>query len=186
MSQRGRRPRFPLPRTGPPLVRRAAGTDPGLTSEIILAERIDINNDGKPEVIVSFTSATGRISTWLFRWTGNELVSIGPVTAIDGDTATLLNDALFVDLDGDGALDIVNGADPDDHDLLMQVYKMQNGSYSLSKSVNFFGTYVRHNGQPETVENSFSVTNPQGLYTLRIINGAGSGNRVSSASVSLN
>lgn len=153
----------------------------GVFSEIDL---VDVDNDNKPEVDVSFSSANGHFSTWLFKWTGTELVSIGPTTTRDGDILTQLRSPAFFDLDGDGVLEAVNGVETDDEPI--RIFALQNGTYRLWKNVNFFSTYVRHEGRPENVEDTFSVLSP-GLYTLRVVNGDRYGkNRVSSAEIRLN
>jgi len=70
---------------------------------------IDIDNDGRPEVVTSFTSARGHLADWVFKWNGATLDLIGPSTVDEhGDVSTLLSEAGFRDLDGDGILEIIN------------------------------------------------------------------------------
>jgi hypothetical protein len=72
-------------------------------------ELVDLDHDGLPEVVASFSSATGRLAHWVFKWNGATLDLIGP-SAVDehGDVSTLLGEPVFTDLDGDGVLEIIN------------------------------------------------------------------------------
>jgi len=70
---------------------------------------IDVDEDGRPEVVVGLSSARGAVADWIFKWDGASLVSIGPMQAeLDGNGTTVLGDADFVDLTGSGTLQIVN------------------------------------------------------------------------------
>src|SRR5262249_3077124 len=39
---------------------------------------LDVDNDGRPEAIVSFSSARGSGADWILKWNGTTLQSIGP------------------------------------------------------------------------------------------------------------
>ena len=70
---------------------------------------VDLDNDLRPEVVVNLTSATGSSADWIFKWTGSGLNLLGPSQVqSDGNISTLLGDAAFVDLDGDGVPEILN------------------------------------------------------------------------------
>jgi len=64
---------------------------------------LDIDGDGRPEVIVSFGSVRGNSMDWVFQWTGNALVNSGPTVMMAGGIgATDLTNTTFIDILGDG------------------------------------------------------------------------------------
>jgi hypothetical protein len=144
---------------------------------------VDIENDGRTEVAIYFSSARASTFDWVFKWTGTELRLIGPASVDEhGDVFTDLGDSGFFDVDGDGMLEIVQG--PLD---AAEVYKFDGQNFSLSKTLNLFDTFYRHTGAPVVEMSEFEVANPGGGFVLTIINGDRSGdNRVSSAVIKLN
>jgi hypothetical protein len=68
---------------------------------------LDVDNDGTKEAHLSFMAQSGS-SDWVFRWNGQELENLTPVTPheYDGRLTTDLLRARFVDLDNDGVLEI--------------------------------------------------------------------------------
>jgi hypothetical protein len=159
-------------------------------------ELLDLNGDGRSEVIVSFSSARGRSATWVFKWSNGHLVLFGPSTTdASGDASTILTDAAFVDLNGDGIPEIVNPPElgplaQDETELAVGPFTIfqlntSGGGYALSQSANFFGTFLRSTGAPVTASATFAgTTNTRAILT--VINGVGTANRVSSAVISLN
>ena len=156
----------------------------------------DLNNDGRLEVMTSFSSARGTGADWVFRWNGSALVFLGP-SSVDpnGDESTLLGGADFIDLDADGILEIVNppqlgpvAADEDAPDVeLFDIFGFDGNRYTFSRSVNYFSTFVRNEGKPVVIERTFDVASTEVPYLLEIINGTGGpGTRVSSAVIRLN
>jgi len=159
----------------------------------------DINGDGHPEVIVTFDSARGHREMWLYRWTGSALELISPYeTDPYGYRDTLLVESSFIDLDGDGKLEIVQstGSEPYAPDETLpipkqtfQIFQLTGGKYVLLLSTDFYqqGFYIRQTGSPAIESSNFNVQNPSSTYSMSIINGAQTGtNRVSSATVKLN
>ena len=156
---------------------------------------LDVDNDGRPEAIVSFSSARGAGADWVLKWNGTTLRSIGP-TSVDanGNIATLLSEAQFIDLDGDGTLEIISA--PQSGPVLngkpvpgtLTVFGISNGMYQRSSvTFNTVATFLRGTGAPKDDVRKFSVANPSGQYVMTIVNGDGSGhNLVSSATVQLN
>jgi hypothetical protein len=146
---------------------------------------IDLDNDNKPEIIVSFSSARGYTADWVFKWTGTDLNLVGPaVVDTNGDISTVLNEALFIDLDGDGILEIVNSALDTD---VFEIFKFDGSHYNFLRDVNFFGVFVRHTGAPTVSTRSFTVLDTDISYILKIRNGDSKGNnRVSNAVIKLN
>ena len=145
---------------------------------------LNLDTEPRPEVIVSFSSARGPSSDWVFRWDGNTLNLVGPtITDENGDTSTILSEADFVDLDGDGVMEIVNPSSLDDNQIY-QVYKI-NGSQV--KTLNFFGTFIRNSAKPIANTRTFSVAIVDTPYLLHVVNGNGKKDSlVSSAVIKLN
>jgi hypothetical protein len=156
---------------------------------------VDLDGDGRPEVVVTLTSVTGFDADWIFKWDGTNLNFVGPYEVEpDGNVATVLGDAAFVDLNGDGVLDIVNPPEPvclsrDTPDTdPFTVFTLSGGTYvSTGITFNFFESFFRAQGAPTTVTRSFTIDNPNTAYVMRIANGDNSGgNRVSSAEIYVN
>ncbi|MGH7431007.1 MAG: hypothetical protein ACREI5_04230, partial [Candidatus Methylomirabilales bacterium] len=55
-----------------PNLRLLSGILPGI-------ELLDVENDGRPEVVISLTGPRAPVADWVFKWTGTELALIGPV-----------------------------------------------------------------------------------------------------------
>lgn len=156
---------------------------------------LDVDKDGRPEAIVSFSSARGQGADWVLKWNGVTLQSIGPVSIdANGNIATLLSEAEFVDLSGTGILEIISA--PQSGPVLngqptsgiLNVFSLSNGSYQPS-SVTFdiFATFLRSTGKPTAAIRQFSASNPRAKYVMSVVNGDTSGaNRVSSAEIMLN
>lgn len=146
---------------------------------------VDIENDGRPEVSVHFSSARGSLFDWVFRWTGTELRLIGPASVDEhGDVFTALVDSGFFDVDGDGTLEIVDY--PDETETL-KIYRFDGQKFTLTKSLIFFSTFYRHAGTPLLQTAEFEVAKPGATFVLTIVNGDRNGdNRVSSGTVRLN
>jgi hypothetical protein len=173
---------------------------PTLGGIIPKVELVDIDNNRRPEVIVSFSSARGSAADWVFKWNGTALVLIGPTSGENENrhVSTLLSEAAFIDLDGDGILEIVNspqlGPVANDETELnpdqinkFEVFKFDGNIYGIWKSLNFIHTFIRSNGGPVEGIRQFSVSRSNISYMLKILNGdAGGNNRVSSALVRLN
>jgi hypothetical protein len=164
---------------------------------------LDVDRDGRPEVIVSFSSAKGLNAEWVLRWKGGTLEPMGPGDAdADGDATTLLHDALFIDLDGDGTLEIVNTPDesPDNDAVEYEVYALAGGRYTETQTLVFFDTFARPaksamattgrddpNGQPDVITTDFVVADPTRKYEMRIVNGDDAGgHRVTSGDIRVN
>ncbi len=161
-------------------------------------ELMDIDSDGRPEVIVSFVSGRGPRGVWVYRWTGAALELISPAeTDQYGNRHTLLVEPDFIDLDGDGKLEIVQSTSTGPYPpgeilpippVTFEVFKFDGQKYVLLSN-DFYqrNFYVRQTGAPIDSSASFNVQSPNSLYSMSIINGAQAGtNRVSSASVKLN
>lgn len=111
-------------------------------------ELIDLNNDLVPEIIVSFASGSGPTENWVFKWYDNKLNLISPTReGTFGVIHTVLSDAAFVDLDGDGIKEIINplGSGPVSPDEIMPIggigkiaiFKFDGTRYLLVEETNF-------------------------------------------------
>ncbi len=173
-----------------PNLRLLSGIFPGI-------QLIDINGDVKPEVAVSFSSARGPAFSWIFSWSGSELTLIGPSSTDEhGDVHTSIVDPDFVDIDGDGILDIVQG--PADGPIpsgledsippeSYRIYSFDGQKFRLSRSPSYFGTFFRQTGAPALKSARFRADLTEVPYLLKIVNGDGKGkDKVSSAEVQLN
>jgi len=150
-------------------------------------ELVDIENDGRPEVAVHFSSPRATLTDWVFKWTGTELRLIGPFSVDEhGDVFTRLFESSFFDVDGDGILEIVQSP-PGGPTETTEVYKFDGQKFTLTTSQVYFETFYRRTAAPVTETRTFQVQNPGAGFVLTIINGKPDGsNRVSSAVIKLN
>lgn len=138
---------------------------------------IDIDGDGTPEILVYLFAGVGLDlpDSWILRWTSGNLRLISPV--VEGDT-TALGRVGFVDLDGDGKLEVI--AAPALHradsgqtvpDGPWHVYHLQSdGTLALlPTTLAFSEEYERLRGTPDSITKTFPST--PGAATLRIVNG---------------
>jgi len=160
-------------------------------------ELVDIENDGRPEVVAFFSSNRGITTDWVFKWTGTELSLIGPAS-IDkhGDVFTVLVQSDFIDVEGDGVLEIIT---PPTHrpfppalrDTIKidtyKIYSFDGQTYQLTKTLNYFGIFSRRTETPVVSTRGFDVQDLGDDFVLTIINGMPDGkDRVSSAVIRLN
>jgi len=177
--------------TGAILLLRRDGTvalDPSLRISGVVpsVETVNLDGAGNDEVIVSFSSPRGRDSSWVFRREGETLTLIGP-SAVDedGDLYPTIVDAGWLDLDGDGILELyAPSGDPGDFDAEPQppsfvVYALSNGQYGPTGSLTYARQFERTTGAPNDFRETFLAV--PGASTLKIANDG-----VSSASVRLN
>jgi hypothetical protein len=146
-------------------------------------ELIDLDNDERPEIIASFASARGPRGVWIFKWTGTGLDLIGPTDSdSNGLVDTRLTDSSFIDLDGDGKLEIINvigsaPVAPDETEnfgrITYEVYALSGHKYVLLSS-DFYRQdfFIRQTGAPASQSATFNVQNPNSSYTMSILNGA--------------
>jgi len=150
-------------------------------------ELVDIENDGRPEVAVHFSSPRATLTDWVFKWTGTELRLIGPFSVDEhGDVFTRLFESSFFDVDGDGILEIVQSP-PGGPTEITEVYKFDGQKFTLTTSQVYFETFYRRTTAPVTETRTFQVQTPGSGFILTIINGNREGdNRVSSGRIKLN
>jgi len=159
-------------------------------------ELVDIESDGRPEV-VAFFSGSGRTNDWVFKWTGTELRLIGPASIDEyGDVYTVLVNSGFIDVEGDGVLEIIT---PPTHrpfppalrDTIKidtyKIYSFDGQTYQLTKSLNYFDTFSRRTETPVVSTRGFDVQDQGDDFIFTVINGKPDGkDRVNSAVIRLN
>ena len=148
----------------------------------------DLDDDGASEVIVSFSSpgAGGYGADWVLSWNDSSMTSIGPVaTSEKGEVYTLLTNAFFADITGDGKVEIVSASV--EQDAWYEVYKLsENGVYEEAGGFYELYFFRRTEGVPEKEQRLFSIPDAGKDRVVTIINGYDGGKRVSSAVVELN
>lgn len=159
-----------------------AATDAEAYGVTPLLTEVDVDGDGRPDVLLQMRAAQGHLRSWLLRWNGQTLSNVTPVDA-QGDT--LIGDAEFFDLDGDGKLELVEGT----RDGGADVYHLtDHGTYASPHRVAFLDSFARHSAKPLVHSSTFNVpVNDTTVHHMTIINGTRDGqHRASSASIALN
>lgn len=147
-------------------------------------QMMQLDKDQGLEVVVSVSSARGPKADWIWDWNSKELSVIGPRNIDDnGHVYTVLSEADFTDLDGDGVKEIIQPPSWDTREGYM-VYGLEGNI--LSEAM-WYGRFVRSSGAPSRVERTFTVADPQGVYVITITNGENKKTKnVSSGTVTLN
>lgn len=141
---------------------------------------VDVNNDGRKEAHISFLTRQST-TDWVYAWDGQQLSNLTPMTVVgrlNGAAETDLRNASFLDLDGDGVLEVysfsqppIDGSAPAASD----VFRLSGGRFVIDRSVITLLDFERTSGAPKTdVATVLLPIGAQGPYTLRVINGAGS------------
>lgn len=154
---------------------------------------IDLDGDGKPELNLScHVGNHGTLFNSLFKWSAGKLVVLNPPHSRRQNAWTAIRKANFVDLNGDGILEVLEiPADfvVDDQGILTEnyiVYSLVNGKLAKASvaPLPYFGMFVRGKGQPQPEVHQFSAT--PGQYTLTVANGERGQNIVDSGVIMLN
>lgn len=153
---------------------------------------LDLERDGRPEVIVSWLSQ-GRASVeWILKWNGSSLLSIGPAKgSSSGIVHSLTINAEYVDIDRDGDLDLavpatlIESAD----DTSVAVFTLDGGKYGTERLIPFLELMYCDSVEGEPVPckemRDFGVKAPGGGYTLRVFSDAARGS-VRTGTIKLN
>jgi hypothetical protein len=146
---------------------------------------LDFDHDGRAEVVVSCTSARGPTADWVFRWDGSRLALLGPTTRDAlGVADTPLSNADFVDIDGDGILEVLNPTGADSGPGAWEVYRLEERTYVAGAFLHYVATFFP---PPAAGTQSFVVANPGPAFLLTVINGdRDGGNRVRAGTIRLN
>lgn len=171
-------------------------TPESLIGRRIAIRLIDVNGDQRPEIIARVDQYRGLPGTWVYQWSNGRLNLMGPTSEeVPGDVASELSDATFLDLDGDGIMEVIDheaGASYGENGeaTVANEYRVGHvGDATLStQSLDYFGEFLRNTTTPATTETHFGATNVDQPRELIVINGTGGvkASRVASAIVTLN
>lgn len=175
----------------------AAPVYPMMQGGAPLIDTIDLDHDGKPELVVSFLAGHSNKVNWVFKWDGRDLQFMGPSEQQpDGSLDTMLCNVSFADFDGDGLLDAHNPwpdlglgalADWDREEHPHQIYRQAAGRFLNTPIEAAYGKlFGRPPGSSPDETDSFVVESPIAGYHLVVLNGGLNGTRVSSGSIALN
>jgi len=152
-----------------------------LVGNLPAISRIDVDGSGRPEFLVETVSSQYSHPTQqVFRWNGTALELVGPSeVSSDGTRYTVVGDGEFVDLDGDGMLEVINP--PDVSDAIRAagedahaytVYKLAGGVYARSDLIfDFFQDYrLTMNNFPG---DDFAAADPGQAHIMTLANGDG-------------
>jgi hypothetical protein len=125
---------------------------------------VDLDGDGRPEIVASFATIGGGATTWIFKWSGGALTPFGPTVTTGRRRLvhSVLGSVEFFDLDGDGIREIV------EHDRIVReshVWKFSsNGKYTVQPSrISYVNRFERHTGDPELFTGVFPAASGQKL-----------------------
>lgn len=165
----------------------AAPADPTLDPYHMSMQLVDLDGDGKPEILLS-SGSMRRTANWIFAWRSAALVLISPARTLkDGTHVSLIPDVRLVDVDGDGrpellTRDISTGIDT--------TYKLVAGAYQRTSDTLFSSDFERSTGEPNYWDIVAGLTlgaaDVKSRYELRVINGAPTGVPATSATITLN
>jgi len=156
-------------------------------------EAMDVDADGKPEIVASFDFGRGGSTTWVFRWADATLVNISPRSAEASVDDTELFDAAFEDLDGDGDLEAITSGrsagvleDGDDDPVFTSVvYELGANGYTRSSRPMFFSERA-YAGSPNR-EFEFALGRLDVAYRIIVRNGESSGaDKVTNGRIEIN
>jgi hypothetical protein len=154
---------------------------------------IDLDGDGKPELSIDCRIGhAGNRFFSLFRWSKDGLTTLNPLEESDSSEWRPIQDANFVDTDGDGIMEVLEPSAPtsvDENGFVSQqwdTYRLVDGKLTkfVNGAISHYEIFLRHKGAPVTTVDKFAAT--PGAYTLTILNGQRGQNLVSSGVVTLN
>ncbi len=129
---------------------------------------VDLDGDGRPEIVASYPTPRASQSTWIFHWTGRGLTNIGPtVTAGPRHiTHSILGLVEFFDVDGDG---IPEPVEFDREDI--RIWKRSSdGAFKVVRNqVAYINRYQRQTAEPELFSGVFNATPGQLLEVIVIV-----------------
>jgi hypothetical protein len=146
----------------------------------------DLDGDGRPEIIVSAPSNRGA-ATWLFKWTCEMLVNIGPGETRPDTLArtTELSEPYLVDFFGDRRVALLDERiRPEGSTAPMYVVK--GNATEVAAKVLEYNWFIRATGEPRSRSVKFVADSPGTSYNVRVVNGVHGKNMADSAEIVLN
>lgn len=147
---------------------------------------LDLDGDGTPEVIVRY-SLMRFDEDWIFKLKDAHLVFIGPAVQKRGCTLSIAQNADYVDVDGDGTLELLVPPAGHTAETLTTIYKLTSAGFTPSADkILFRDRLVRDTAAPEDYDTVVYAQAGKN-YTVRLVNGGRDGkNAVTSALVTVN
>jgi hypothetical protein len=156
------------------------------------AELVDVDFDGQPEVLITFSGPAGE-SGWLFKWTGTQLLNLTPTHQVGTVEKSSFHSPLPIDLLHAGWMQVLLPEDTKTIDpnqpmqYAAELYQAFAGNYQLSRY--FLGVFQVKVNSPDfakTADFRQSVDS-QGPFVLRVTNGDRFGlHRATGGSITLN
>jgi hypothetical protein len=163
---------------------------PGGTPALAL---LDIDGDGRKEILATIDDHEHGTTTWVYAWQGTTLARLHRAGSADPLDDAII-DPTFIDLNGDGVLEVIEHTASRETDAQgeqrwvagYEVLTFSKGGLQHASAATLLATFLRGKGTPRPVVRSFTVDDV-GTYRLVVINGAMSGAaRVASAIIKLN
>jgi hypothetical protein len=155
---------------------------------------LDLDHDGRPEIVVSFHATRGSSETWLYGWNGTALTLLAPVNR-HNEVVSDVFEPTFLDVDGDNRIDVIDfqsARTVDDEGAIHQstsyrLMSLKDGRLSVMAPLDEVFAASRGTGAPAPSGEEFSVSDPDTARVLTLVNGDVHGaHRVSSAIISVN
>lgn len=135
----------------------------GMGGTTVSVSALNLIPGAPDEVVVSFGGAKGGTLDWMLSATRDSVTMIGPQHRTADQIFPAIVDARFLDLDSDGALEVIGSypaiaEDPDDapHLIVEAVRFAPDGSYTLSEGFHY-GEYFRGREKPEVETDTFTA-----------------------------
>ena len=164
-------------------------TLPQMMGHMIEISAIDFEPDGRPEIVLNTfrgMNAKSPVKGWVFSWDGEKLNLMSPTIERRGHEYSALNNASYLDYNGDGQIDIVSLLQVDGERKEL-IFELSNGMFSQTAQLDFSSLYVRYSGEPKMQANRFKVLNDTLEYTVSVLNRDGSKkDEVTSAAIIIN
>jgi hypothetical protein len=154
---------------------------------------IDLDHSGVPQILATVTTNRGEERSMTLKWSGRELVPFGAYKQDRGCQHSLALNAEYVDLDGDGILEIVSRPKPSTPDIESlapdrdEVFKLVDGRYSPVGSFEYFSSFFPAAPISADRNDAFGAGDPAAAHILVVANGNGRDEEpVSAAEITLN
>jgi len=131
---------------------------------------VDLDGDGRPEIVASYPTPRASESTWIFHWTGRGLTNIGPTVTVGPRhiTHSILGLVEFFDIDGDGVPELVE-FDREAKDIRIRKRSSDGAFKVVRNQVAYINRYQRHTAEPELFSGVFDATPGQVLEVTVIV-----------------